>query len=374
MKTSTASLYQRSLQIILENQSTSGAYVACPNFPVYRYCWFRDSSFIAYAMDLAGYHDSARRFHDWAARAINQRAEVVIRAVEKSARREPLGAKDTLHTRYTLEGLDDEGAPGPQGVGMVAWENHQIDGFGAWLWALEQHVKLSGIPPSSAWMDAADLTSRYLQALWRQPCYDCWEEFPEHVHTYTLAAVYGGLKAYAALSGNEESAVLKEIHAYILDAGVNDGMFSKAVGLGNIDASLLGLATPFRVVEPDDPLMIATIDCIQTRLLREGGVHRYPEDTYYGGGEWLLLAGWLGWYQVEVGKSDQAKRLLQWIEEQADATGEMPEQVPATLNNANFLAPWVERWGPIAKPLLWSHAMYVILVHNLFGDRPGNSK
>jgi GH15 family glucan-1,4-alpha-glucosidase len=87
-----------------------------------------------------------------------------------------------------------------------------------------------------------------------------------------------------------------------------------------------------------------------------------------------LLAGWLGWYQGEVGKSDQAKRLLQWIEEQADATGEMPEQVPATLNNANYLAPWVERWGPIAKPLLWSHAMYVILVHNLFGDRPGNSK
>jgi hypothetical protein len=23
-------------------------------------------------------------------------------------------------------------------------------------------------------------------------------------------------------------------------------------------------------------------------------------------------------------------------------------------------APWLERWGPVATPLLWSHAMYLI--------------
>ncbi len=26
-----------------------------------------------------------------------------------------------------------------------------------------------------------------------------------------------------------------------------------------------------------------------------------------------------------------------------------------------MIAPWVERWGPVATPLLWSHAMYLIM-------------
>jgi hypothetical protein len=26
-----------------------------------------------------------------------------------------------------------------------------------------------------------------------------------------------------------------------------------------------------------------------------------------------------------------------------------------------MVEPWIERWGPSAKPLLWSHAMYLIM-------------
>jgi len=47
-------LAQRSIDIILQNQASSGAYLASPNFPNYRFCWFRDGSFTAYAMDLIG--------------------------------------------------------------------------------------------------------------------------------------------------------------------------------------------------------------------------------------------------------------------------------------------------------------------------------
>nr|MBI2904378.1 glycoside hydrolase [Chloroflexota bacterium] len=43
-------LYRQSIEIILRNQTASGAYLASPNFPTYHYCWFRDGSFIAYAM------------------------------------------------------------------------------------------------------------------------------------------------------------------------------------------------------------------------------------------------------------------------------------------------------------------------------------
>ncbi|MFO7662332.1 MAG: glycoside hydrolase, partial [Chloroflexota bacterium] len=63
----TMTLWDRSIDIILENQSSSGAYLASPNFPTYHYSWFRDGAFIAYAMDIAGHHESAARFHEWAA-------------------------------------------------------------------------------------------------------------------------------------------------------------------------------------------------------------------------------------------------------------------------------------------------------------------
>ncbi len=122
-------LYQRSIEIILENQSASGAYVASPNFPTYRYCWFRDGSFIAYSMDLAGKHESAACFHDWAARAINRRRDVVRRKPGRVLRGSTGVLRDTdvLHTRLTLEGED--GAE-------VGWGNFQLDGFCTWLWAL----------------------------------------------------------------------------------------------------------------------------------------------------------------------------------------------------------------------------------------------
>jgi len=59
-------LYEHSISVILNNQHSNGAYVASPSFAPYRYCWFRDGAFIAYAMDLVGEHESARRFHEWA--------------------------------------------------------------------------------------------------------------------------------------------------------------------------------------------------------------------------------------------------------------------------------------------------------------------
>src|SRR5512135_2523475 len=165
-------LYQHSIEIILANQHTSGAYVASPNFPTYRYCWFRDGSFVAYAMDLAGQHESAACFHAWAARAVNRRADVIRRSLGRVLRaaggelnefKQALSDSDVLHTRLTLEGED--GAE-------VGWGNFQLDGFGTWLWALEQHRRLSGALLPEDWLAAAGLAAEYLSALWQHPCYD----------------------------------------------------------------------------------------------------------------------------------------------------------------------------------------------------------
>lgn len=349
-------LFQRSLEIIRAGQHASGAYVASPNFPAYAYCWFRDGAFIAYAMDVAGEHTSARRFHDWAAGAILQHASRARGAVEKARNGQPLDGGDMLHTRYTLQGQESN---------EVAWPNFQLDGFGTWLWALEAHVRMTGEPAPVDWLEAADLTAAYLAALWPRPCFDCWEEYPDKVHIHTLAAIYGGLAAQARLAGCDRSQTLADIRQFIDTQGAYDGYFVKFVGSYTVDASLLGLCTPYRLVEPGEARLQETVSRIATALVRGGGVHRFPTDTYYGGGEWVLLAGWLGWYYAEAGQAARARAMLAWMEAQADAHGQLPEQVPATLIDPNYYQPWVRDWGPPANPLLWSHAMYVILAKEL---------
>ncbi len=349
-------LFQQSIDIILKNQHTSGAYIASPTFPTYHYCWFRDGSFIAYSMDMVGEIASARQFHAWATKAVIQRADVVKRALRFVSEGKPIGETEILHTRYTLEGEDGT---------REEWPNFQLDGFGTWLWALNEHRKRVDDSLPADWVQAASITASYLEAFWQQPCFDCWEEFSEKIHPHTLAAIYGGLHACQELDGKDRSKTLSEIKRYVLGMGVVDGHFVKFIGSDMVDASLLGLSTPYNLVPPNDPLMQATVHEIERSLYRGGGVYRYSRDTYYGGGEWVLLAGWLGWYYAEISENKQAKKMLNWMESTANADGHLPEQVPATMIDPDFYQPWFNRWGNIAAPLLWSHANYLILYMQL---------
>ena len=350
-------LYSHSIALIHANQSPGGAYVASPTFATYNYCWFRDGTYIAYAMDLAGQHGSARRFYAWAATMIAQRAGAVERAIEAAPRGQPAPG-DLLDTRYTLDGA----------IGADDWPNFQLDGFGTLLWGIQQHLALNaGAELPAHWRPAVALLARYLAALWHLPCYDCWEEFGDQVHTATLAALYGGLNAAAALLGEPAHAqTAAAIKAFVLSNCIAGAGLSKFVGSSAVDASLLHVATPYRLLEPGDPLMRATVARIEAELCRPGGgVHRYADDSYYGGGEWVLLTAYLGWYHAECGAPERAQALRAWVERHATERGWLPEQVAENLNHPEMLAVWNARWGTSANPLLWSHAAYLTLCARL---------
>jgi GH15 family glucan-1,4-alpha-glucosidase len=307
-------------------------------------------------MDLVGENNSAAKFHDWAARVITSRSVLIRRAVSGKHQGSPPKAEDQLHTRYTLEGEDGT---------REEWPNFQLDGLGTWLWSLNEHSQISGLAAEEDWLKAGKLVARYLEALWKTPCFDCWEEFPEDIHLYTLASIYGGLKAFSHLDGIDRSRILNEIMTFVELNGVNNGYLIKKIGSPTVDANLLGLAVPNKMIDSSDRRFEATLERLETLLVKGGGVHRYHADTYYGGGEWILLAGWLGWVYARCGKAERARQLLEWIEAQADEHGNLPEQVPATLNDPDYYQPWVDRWGAIASPLLWSHAKYIILKKEL---------
>ena len=346
-----ARLVERSLQIILENQSPSGAFIASPTFSTYAFCWFRDSSYIAYALDLYGKHEAAARFHAWAASIINERTAIVQRALQKATSGQSLTDEDILHTRYTLDGKENT---------STFWENFQLDGFGTWLWALNEHRKLSSLPIPQECLQAAQITADYIAGLWRTPCYDCWEEFGNEIHPHTLATIYGGLKAYGELTNEDCEQTMRSIISFLHEHAQPEGYWQKSIGNSQVDASLLSLSTPYRLVQPDHAIMRRTVDKIETDLCL-GGVKRYATDTYYGGGQWILLAAWLGWYWWEMGEREKTWKLRWWIEAQADERGWLPEQVAIAVNDESMIGPWIEKWGPSATPLLWSHAKYLIL-------------
>ncbi len=356
-------LVQHSIKVIRENQAPSGAYIASPNFPVYRYCWFRDGSFIAYAMDLAGEHDSARRFHEWASRTVQRYEAKLCRCIENAGRGSKPTAEECFHTRFTLEGLEAQDD----------WPNHQLDGLGTWLWALSQHAQLSGASAAlESWQRAAPPIREYLAALWRLPCYDCWEEHGDRVHTYTLAAIYGGLRSVAEWFGDGRAAeTAAEIRSFVADKMVHDGHLCKFAGSHEVDANLLAVTTPYGLFNSGDEIIRSTLARTENELRAgSGGLHRYKQDTYYGGGEWVLLTAWLGWHYVNQGQTEPAQAIKAWVEAQASSDGELPEQVPRNLNEPSYYPIWLERWGAIATPLLWSHAMYLILHYTLQRQLP----
>jgi GH15 family glucan-1,4-alpha-glucosidase len=334
-------------------QHPGGGFLASPRFPTYAYSWLRDGSFIAYSLLRWNRADACRRFLDWVAGVITARASSVgaVEAALAAGRRpEP---QQTLPTRYTVEG----------GSAEDDWPNFQIDGYGTWLWLLDEYLKASDAGPGlpERWRPAVELSLRYLKAVWTFPNFDCWEENGEGVHPSTLACVYGGVNAMAGRTADPgHRAWADEIRAFVLATRLPDGRFPKSLGNPAAEASLLWLSLPFGVVDVGHPSMQATAARIESDLLRQGGVQRYAKDTYYGGGRWVLLSAWLAWYWLKVGRQAEAEELLTWVEAQADSEGGLPEQVAQAVNDPSFVPVWEHRWGPSASPLLWSHAMYLV--------------
>jgi GH15 family glucan-1,4-alpha-glucosidase len=375
----TIDLTAASLAIIRAGQDPSGAFIASPNFPAYRYCWFRDSTFIAQALDLWGDHEAARRFYDWGTATILRHANDVRLALKT-----PAGASPShyLHTRYNMDGA----------FGDEEWPNFQLDGFGTFLWGMAEHLEPESLTtgstsaseapaptseshqvrqPGSGWYEAAELIATYLTHLWRTPNFDCWEEFSDQVHVSTLCAIYGGLSRAGRCFGREEwRATADEIKNFVREHCAGSGYLTKFIGSDTLDSSLLWAAVPFNMFDARESLMVGTIQRVQTDLVGpDGGVHRYAADSYYGGGLWILLTAALGEDLLAQANLTAARSMLAWIEGRAWDDGSLPEQVPEVLIVPEQFEPWLQERGPIARPLLWSHAAYLRLRWSLMGLR-----
>ncbi|MFQ6170738.1 glycoside hydrolase family 15 protein [Oryzobacter sp. R7] len=354
-------LAHRSHAVIREHQHASGAYPAAPTFSAYQgYAWLRDGGFTAEGMSRYGDVTSADAFHDWVDATLADRREAVDEVVRLRAAGAEVPRALLLPTRFTLDGGD----------GTDAWWDFQTDGYGTWLWAVVTHATRHALD-LARWRPGIEVAADFVTALWDLPCYDWWEEHDEHRHVSTLGAIVGGLEAVAGSGVLDDDrsarcrAVAAEARALTLAEGVVDGHLVKWLGSEAVDGSLPACVVPFGLVPRGSALAAGTLEAVAAELDVEGGVHRFLADVFYGGGQWLLLSCLLGWNLAAAGDREGARRLLDWVAAHATAEGELPEQVDDHLLHPGSRAEWVERWGEVATPLLWSHGMYLVLADEL---------
>jgi GH15 family glucan-1,4-alpha-glucosidase len=285
-----------------------------------------------------------------------------------------------------------------EGTQAPAWSPHQLDETGVALFAYEAAWRELGDEALDLelWPSAragAGFLAGFVdhESGLLLPSVDLWEQ-DDAQHTYTSAAAAGGLRAAAAMAERHEPALADGWRgaAESIATGIEERLWSDADGryvraclvgredlLGDpvprqfterppfparavlsvdpldrrLDSSLLGLAWPFAVVEPDSPRMAATAAAIERELAAPGGgVLRHEGDTYRGGNAWVLSTLWLGLYRRLVGDDDGLDAALTWTRSRATPLDLLPEQAGPDGSPA-----WV-------LPLAWSHALFILAV------------
>ncbi|MEM1353672.1 MAG: glycoside hydrolase family 15 protein [Planctomycetota bacterium] len=182
-------LYKRSLLTVRTQIDNGGAIIAANDSDylqfsrdTYSYLWPRDGAFVADALDAAGFPDVSRSFFKFCSKIINQHGMF-------------------LH-KYTPDGAPASSwHPWVDGNGKPQMPI-QEDETALVVWALWRHyVRYRDIEfVRPLWVTlvqpAADFMLRYRdpETNLPLPSYDLWEE-RWGVHAFTVASVYGGLKA-----------------------------------------------------------------------------------------------------------------------------------------------------------------------------------
>jgi len=375
-------LYKKSLLILRTNIDSTGAIIAGNDSDVqhfardtYSYMWPRDGALTAYALDKAGYLGITRRFFDFC-------LEVISRGKESVG--------------YFLHKYNPDGSLGSSWHPWITdSEKHlpiQEDGTGLVLWALWFHfdrfrdVEFIIKQYESLVIRCGDFLASYRDGKTGLPLpsYDLWEE-KWGIHTFTVSAVYAGLKAaenFSNFFGNIKRAkIYKKASEEVKDA-MDKYLYSKEHGRflktiipkedGSFDADITldaSIYAPFyfEVFEPNNERVVKTMTAIKEQLWVKtdvGGVARYEGDSYHKvsdnvkeapGNPWFICTLWLAQWYIARAKNmeelQEAVPILEWVASRALPSGVLAEQVHPYTNQ------------PISvSPLTWSHAAFVTTV------------
>lgn len=371
-------LFKRSLLILRTQIDNHGAIIAANDTDIlqfgrdtYSYMWPRDGALVAYALGLSNNHDIAERFFNFC-------------------------SKGVMHIGYLFHKYNPDGS---NGSSWHPWISNgktllpiQEDETALVLWALWEHFErfrdIDFIRPlyRPLIMRAADFMVNYRDKHTGLPdqSYDLWEE-RRGIHTFTTAAVYGGLLAasrFADLFLDEKSSQRYSVAANEVKSAMSRYLYSEELGRfirmivpredggfdvdPTVDASMYAVFK-FGVYEPTNPLVESTMKAIE-KVLRVrtdvGGIARYQNDYYHRvsddiknvpGNPWFICTLWLAQYYIARARTlkelKPAIPILQWVVKHAMPSGVLAEQ----------LNPYTGE--PLSvSPLTWSHGEFVATV------------
>lgn len=334
----------------------------------YGYCWPRDGAYVLWPLMRLGYESEAHRFFEFCRRALHPAGYLMHK----------YQADGALGSSWHPYVHGDEVAPPIQEdeTALVVFMFSQY-------YHMHPDKKMLHEFYDNFVKRMADFMAGYIDEHTGLPkaSYDLWEEVYQ-TSTYTTAVVHAGLLAAAELAEIMEDAdsavswrtaaddiqVAAHKHLYNHDRkALYKGVLSNSEGVHydqTIDLSSFFGAFMFGLFPIDGEEICETFETIQSVFDIDAvqcGAPRYEHDNYrlvsegILGNWWFITSLWLAQYAHEIGDSDRALVIVEWIERIAGEEGVMAEQINP-FDNSHLSV----------SPLVWSHAEYMATLIDMY--------
>ncbi len=361
-------LFLRSIMIIKSQFDKRGAVIASTDSTMlnysrdaYAYSWPRDGGYALWPFIRMGYKDEPYRFFEFCRRGMHPSGYLMHKYRADGA----LGSSWHPYVHG-----DEAGAP------IQEDETAIVIFMFSQFYQVQKDASLLKDFYGSMIVPMANFLTEYVDARTNlpKPSYDLWEEY-YMVTTYSTSVTYAGLLAAAELAGvngDAEHAVkwrtaAEDIQAAAAKHLYNEerGVFYKGIFTDNgrfdkdqtIDTSAIFGTYLFGLFDVDSPELQKSIETTLATFNYSSdapGLPRYENDPYrrssgsVTGNWWFITSLWHAQYLIHQGNTEDAKKVIAWVNRHALSTGMLGEQVDPTTEES--VAP---------APLTWSHAEYV---------------
>lgn len=335
----------------------------------YAYCWPRDAVTISQALDMVGMYKDADNFYNVFLRKTQSQNGMWEQRFYTDGRLAPCWGYQVDETASVIAGLYQHFK-----IKEFRLKERDIDFLKNNLLMCENAIEFLKNYMDNLLNDKEveeNLQTKYSyldrSQIYKHVSYDLWE-MNEGVHLYSLSAIYSAFdameKIYLELQKSskkfkvpKEAEKLKEykeiIKKYILENLYDEkqNILKRNTKDSNMDISIMGAVTPFRVFDPNDKIIQNTVQKINLTLRTyTGGYLRFENDGYIGGkNPWVISTMWMYIYYKLIGAKANAEECLNFVIDTATPLGLLAEQV----DNEEMKSKWVIGLG-------WSHAMFIL--------------
>ncbi len=335
----------------------------------YAYCWPRDAVTISQALDMVGMYKDADNFYNIFLRKTQSKNGMWEQRFYTDGRLAPCWGYQIDETASVIVGLYQHFK-----IKEFRLKERDIDFLKDNLNMCENAIEflknyIDNLLNDKGMEENLQTKYSYLDRshIYKHVSYDLWE-MNEGIHLYSLSAIYAAFdamgKIYAELQKSikkfkipKETEKLEEykeiIKKYILENLYDEkqNILKRNTKDSNMDISIMGAVTPFRVFDPNDKIIQNTVQKINLTLRTyTGGYLRFENDGYIGGkNPWVISTMWMYIYYRLIGAKANSEECLKFVIDTATPLGLLAEQV----DNEEMKSKWVIGLG-------WSHAMFIL--------------